>query len=99
MDQTDKAFSNMQVTVMGLGKFGGGIGVVRYLAENGAQLTVTDLKSENELSESLSKIRGFGIRFVLGRHEIKDFTDTNMVVVNPAVPRYSEFIEEIKLAF
>ena len=74
MDQIEKEFKNTRVTVMGLGKFGGGIGVVRYLAENGAQLTVTDLKNKDELSGSLSKIRGLGIRFVLGRHEIEDFT-------------------------
>ena len=96
MDHTEKEFKNMRVTVMGLGKFGGGIGVARFLAESGAQLTVTDLKSEDDLSESLLKISGFGIRFVLGRHEIKDFTDAHMVVVSPAVPRDSVFITEAR---
>ncbi len=77
---------------MGLGAFGGGIGAAKYLAEKGAIVTVTDSKSESELSESGEKLKGLEIRFVLGRHEMKDFTEAHMVVVNPAVPRNSEYV-------
>lgn len=87
-----KDVSNKSVTVMGLGRFGGGVGVVRYLVEKNARVTVTDLKTEGELAASLEQLRGCGIRFVLGRHELKDFIDTDMVVVNPAVPRDSQYI-------
>ena len=50
---SDQDFRGRNVTVMGLGLFGGGLGVVRFLAENGAKVVVTDLRSESELSESL----------------------------------------------
>ena len=35
-----------RVTVMGLGTRAGGVGVARYLAEAGAIVTVTDLRTE-----------------------------------------------------
>ncbi|HDY89573.1 MAG TPA: UDP-N-acetylmuramoyl-L-alanine--D-glutamate ligase [bacterium] len=87
-----KKFNQMHITIMGLGKFGGGIGAAMFLAGKGAQITVTDLKGEHELSESISMLKGLGIRYVLGRHEINDFTQADMVVVNPAVPKNSEYI-------
>jgi len=83
---------------MGLGKFGGGIGAAKFLAEKGAEVTVTDLKSRDELSESVKKLNGLGIRFVLGRHEIKDFTEAQLVVVSPAVPRDSDYIRAARRA-
>jgi len=91
-------FRNKSITIMGLGRFGGGLGAARFLAENGALVTVTDLKGENELSESVSKLKGLGIKFVLGRHEMSDFTSADMVVVSPAVPRNSEYIAEARKA-
>ena len=39
-------FKNTRVTVMGLGNFGGGVAVVRFMVQRGAQVTVTDLKPE-----------------------------------------------------
>lgn len=49
-------FRGKRVTVMGLGLFGGGIGVVRYLAGQGALVTVSDLKPSVELAAPLGEI-------------------------------------------
>ena len=38
-------YSGVRATVMGLGTRAGGVGVARYLAEHGATVTVTDLRS------------------------------------------------------
>jgi UDP-N-acetylmuramoylalanine--D-glutamate ligase len=93
MDKTVTDFSHKRVTVMGLGSFGGGIGAASFLAGQSARVTVTDLKSEHDLAESITALRGKGdIRFVLGSHKITDFTDTDLVVVSPAVPRNSEYV-------
>ena len=91
-------FLNKSITIMGLGRFGGGSGAAKFLAENGGRVTVTDLKDEHELSGSVSSLKGLGIRFVLGRHEISDFIGADMVVVSPAVPRDSEYIAEARKA-
>ncbi|MHC4780531.1 MAG: UDP-N-acetylmuramoyl-L-alanine--D-glutamate ligase [Planctomycetota bacterium] len=86
-------FKGKKATVMGLGLFGGGAAVTRFLCRLGARVTVTDLRGEEVLAPSLSALEGLGIRFVLGKHEESDFSDADMVVVNPAVPPSSPFLE------
>jgi len=81
-----------QVTIMGLGLFGGGLGAVEYFASEGWHVTVTDLKSEEQLRPSLEKLRGRGVVLRLGGHRESDFTETDLVVVNPAVPRESPYV-------
>ncbi|MBI4232063.1 UDP-N-acetylmuramoyl-L-alanine--D-glutamate ligase [Candidatus Peregrinibacteria bacterium] len=81
-----------KVTVMGLGLFGGGVGVVEFLAKNGTRVTVTDLKTKKELAKSLSRLKGLPVTYYLGAHIKKDFTDCDFVVVNPAVQLDSPFI-------
>ncbi len=77
---------NKRVLVMGLGRFGGGVGVARFLAKQGAQVRVTDMLSEGELAESVRELAGLGIDFVLGEHRVADFEEwAEVVVVNPAV--------------
>ncbi|MBI3269765.1 MAG: UDP-N-acetylmuramoyl-L-alanine--D-glutamate ligase [Planctomycetes bacterium] len=81
-----------RVTVMGLGLFGGGVGVTRYLVRQGADVTVTDLRPEKDLAESLAALDGYPVRLRLGGHEESDFTSADLVVVNPAVPRASPLL-------
>ena len=76
-----------RVTVMGLGTRGGGVGVARWLAERGAVVTVTDAKSPDALGSSVAALSDLPIRFILGGHEAADFTDADLVVRNPGVPR------------
>jgi UDP-N-acetylmuramoylalanine--D-glutamate ligase len=74
------------VTVLGLGLAGGGSGVARFLAKQGAKVTVTDQKNEAELKESVAELAGLPITFHLGGHRSEDFTAADLVVVNPAIP-------------
>ncbi len=80
-----------RITVMGLGRFGGGVGVVRWLAGQGADVLVTDLLSEADLHPSLAKIADLiesgAVTLRLGGHNVADFTTCDMVIANPAVPR------------
>jgi UDP-N-acetylmuramoylalanine--D-glutamate ligase len=83
-----------RVTVMGLGSFGGGVGAVRFLVSRGALVTVTDLLTKEELAESLAEIGDCDLEELhLGGHVDADFTDADLVVVNPAVPPASRFLE------
>jgi len=75
-----------RVTVMGLGRHGGGVGVARWLAERGAIVTVTDLADETKLADSLCELRGAAVaRYQLGGHCERDFRECDLLVVNPAV--------------
>ena len=86
-------WNGRRVTVVGLGSFGGGAGLARHLAEQGASVTVTDLKDAAALQDALASLQGLPIRFVLGEHREDDFTDTDRVFVNPAVPLTSPYLE------
>ena len=80
-----------RVTVMGLGRFGGGAGVTRWLCERGARVLLTDLESEAALAGSLEGLRDLvadgSLTLRLGGHAETDFTACDLVVANPAVPR------------
>ena len=80
-----------RVTVMGLGRFGGGVGVTRWLADSGARVLVTDLEPAAALDTSLTAIESHvadgRVVLRLGEHDEKDFRECDLVVVNPAVPR------------
>ena len=79
-------WTGRRVTVMGLGRHGGGIGAVRFLAQRGAQVTVSDAAHAAELTESLSAIADLPIHALkLGGHDERDFRAAEYVVVNPAV--------------
>jgi len=84
--------SNTRVLVLGLGVHGGGIGVAKWLVKQGARVTVTDLKTAEQLQSSLDALRGLPIEFVLGEHREQDFLTADLVVRNPAVPRESKWL-------
>jgi UDP-N-acetylmuramoylalanine--D-glutamate ligase len=86
------AIEGLPVTVMGLGLFGGGAAVSRWLARQGARVTVTDLRSAAELAPALRSLEGLDLRLVLGGHRPEDFTRAGLVVANPAVPPSSPFL-------
>ena len=46
-------FQGARVTVMGFGLFGGGASTARWLMEAGAQVTITDLRTAEELAPAL----------------------------------------------
>jgi len=76
----------LRVTIMGLGLFGGGVGVARWFTRQGARVAVTDLRDAVALEESVHALANSGIEFHLGGHPERDFTEVDLVVVNPAVP-------------
>ena len=87
-----------RVTLMGLGVFGGGEGAAQFLADGGARLTVTDLKPSEKLAATINRLGDRDIRYELGRHCVRDFVETDLVVANPAVPRTSPFLRRAREA-
>ena len=78
---------------MGLGLHGGGLESARYLAELGAEVTVTDQRDEEALVSSIEKLKDYPIRYVLGKHEIEDFSAADLVVKNPGVRSDSPYLK------
>lgn len=73
---------------MGLGRFGGGLGVTRYLLREGACVILNDLSSAEVLSGPLAQIgRHEHLSVELGHHDPELLNGIDMLVVNPAVPK------------
>jgi len=88
---------------MGLGLHGGGLASAGFLLKRGAEITVTDLRDEKTLKPSIEELdkicikSGYKpVRYVLGRHEIEDFKNADMVVKNPGVKPDSPFLHASK---
>lgn len=90
-------FKGKKITVMGLGLLGRGVGDIRFLAECGAELIVTDLKTREQLQASLDLLSDFpDITYHLGGHVLEDFTDRNLILKAAGVPLNSPYISEAK---
>ena len=64
------SLSGLRVLVVGLGRFGGGVGVTRWLASQGAMVTVTDHAGGGELTESVQAVADLDIDLHLGGHDL-----------------------------
>jgi len=97
INDVKKFFIGKKITLMGLGLLGRGVGVAEFLASMGAKLTITDLKTDKELSPSLKRLKQFkNINYILGRHRLIDFKRADMVIKAAGVPLDSPFIEIAK---
>jgi UDP-N-acetylmuramoylalanine--D-glutamate ligase len=90
-------FKNKKVTLMGLGLLGRGIGDASFIAKYSRELVITDLKTENDLKQSINKLKKYkNIKFTLGNHSLDDFRDRDMIIKGAGVPLDSPFIKEAK---
>jgi UDP-N-acetylmuramoylalanine--D-glutamate ligase len=90
-------FKDKKITIMGLGILGRGLGYSKFLAENGADLIVTDLKTKEQLKTSLNVLKKFkNIKFVLGEHRLEDFRNRDLIIKMASVPADSIYINEAK---
>ena len=77
-------FNNKKILVVGLARTG--VAVARFLAEQGAQVTVTDMKDDAELAPWMAKLDDLSINYQLGQHDKHTFLMADMIVVSPGVP-------------
>lgn len=88
------SLTGKRVTVMGLGRFGGGAAAARYAAKQGARVTVTDLASKESLRTTLDTLADVPLEQIrLGTHAPEDFRTADVVIVNPAVADDSRFLQ------
>jgi UDP-N-acetylmuramoylalanine--D-glutamate ligase len=96
-------YKGIKALVMGLGLHGGGLQSALFLLKHGAEITVTDLRDEKTLSPSIKELdsacKALGrqpVRYVLGKHEIDDFKNADIVIKNPGVKPDSPFLQASK---
>jgi UDP-N-acetylmuramoylalanine--D-glutamate ligase len=90
---------NKRVTVAGLGRFGGGIAVTRWLVEQGAaRVRVTDREPAEKLADSVRQLEGLPVELRLGEHREEDFTSADLVVASPALPPANPYLRAARNA-
>ncbi|MBI1754707.1 hypothetical protein HYR65_00295, partial [Candidatus Azambacteria bacterium] len=90
-------FKGKKITVLGLGLLGRAVGDTKFLAEQGADLIVTDLKDEKALQASLKGLKGFtNIAYHLGWHDFADFKNRDFILKGAGVPLDSPYVAEAR---
>lgn len=80
-------YKDKKVLIFGLGLNDGGLGMVDFFVEQGAKVTITDGKTEEQLATTIEKIneKGVPVTFHLGGHLESDFTENEIIIRNPAI--------------
>lgn len=90
-------FEGKKITVLGLGLLGRGVGDTRFLASQGAELIVTDLKSAEQLAPSLELLKDFpNITYRLGEHVLDDFDGRDFILKSAGVPDPSPYLDRAR---
>lgn len=93
-----KMFRGVKALVMGLGLHGGGVATTSWLVRHGAKVTATDKRDRKTLAPSVAALKGVSVRYALGEHRMEDFRTNDLIVVNPGVPRESEYLAVARTA-
>nr|MBC7245874.1 UDP-N-acetylmuramoyl-L-alanine--D-glutamate ligase [Chloroflexota bacterium] len=82
-----------RVTVLGLGREG--TALTRFLVEQGAHVTVSDLKDASQLQPVLAQLNGMPVRYFLGGHP-QEILDCAVLFVSPGVPLDAPIVVEAR---
>jgi len=82
-----------RVVVVGLAKTG--VSLARFLVKHGAQVTVSDYKSEAELTRYLEQIEDLPLSLELEGHTPKTFLNADHAILSPGVPSHLKLFEYI----
>ena len=88
-----RSFAGRRVTIVGLAREG--TALARFLAAQGATVTVTDRQSAEALAENVAALAAWPIHFVLGEHPL-ELLDTDMLFVSPGVPLETPLLVEAR---
>ncbi len=78
--------SASRILVVGLGV--SGLWTARFLAAEGAQVTVSEMMSREQLdSKVLGELRDMGVSLEMGGHREETFLDRDLIIVSPGVPQ------------
>ncbi|MCX7965547.1 MAG: hypothetical protein N2596_02840, partial [Syntrophorhabdaceae bacterium] len=88
MDLPDK------ILIVGLGTTG--ISVAKFLASQKKNITITDIKTSNSLSNAISELKDIDFKATFGCHKREDFLTNELIVLSPGVDSNMPIIKEAK---
>jgi UDP-N-acetylmuramoylalanine--D-glutamate ligase len=71
-----------------------GLDLARFLCAHGANVVVTDRKSDTELHEQVHLLGTDGVAYRLGGHSIDDLHNVDVVYASPGVPPEHKLLQE-----
>ena len=84
-----------RILVVGLAKTG--VALSRFLVKHGAQVTISDHKSEAELAYYLEQVEDLPLQLELEGHSPKSFLKKDYVILSPGIPSHLKLFEYIKM--
>jgi UDP-N-acetylmuramoylalanine--D-glutamate ligase len=81
-----------RVLVLGLARTGGEC--ARFLAHQGADVLISDLRSEADLKPEIDSLRGLPVRYLLGGEQRSWLEGVGLVVTSPGVPAENPLLRE-----
>ncbi len=76
----------MRALVLGLGRFGGGIGAARFLHQQGHAVRIADKAGAEALAASVAALDGVDVEWCLQREDVALLAGVDVLVANPAIP-------------
>ncbi|ADL07712.1 UDP-N-acetylmuramoyl-L-alanine--D-glutamate ligase [Thermosediminibacter oceani] len=83
-----------KVLIVGLAR--SGVAAAIELSGMGAKVTANDIKTKEQMEETVEKLSSKGIELVLGGHPLKLLDDTDLIVVSPGVPSDIPLLKEAR---
>lgn len=94
LEKAQQLYKDKKVLILGLGINQGGLGVTKFFAKAGAEVRVTDLKTEIDLKDSLDQLTQYkNITYTLGEHKFEDIDWADIVLRNPGVKPDNQFLK------
>lgn len=98
---------NKNIVILGLAI--SGVSTAKALYKLGANITITDMKSEEDLQDCIEELKDIDVKYVLGSNDV-DLDNTDLIVKSPGVPleipllkrakdKNIEIITDIELAY
>lgn len=81
-----------KVLILGLGQYpkGSGVSAALYVADQGAEVLVSDIKQAHELGTNVARLKRFkNVSFRLGEHSLGDIDWADIIIRNPRVRQNS----------
>lgn len=90
-----QSFKNKKVLIFGLGLNDGGLGMTEFFLKQGAEVTITDGKTHEQLKPTLEKLKDYENKIILhlGGHKEEDFLRNDIIIRNPAIKPDNKYLE------
>lgn len=85
---------NLHIVILGLARQG--TALARFLAQAGADVTVSDMRTEEQLSVPLAELEGLPIRYVLGEHPSALLKRADLLCLSGGVPVKAPIVVEAR---